>query len=103
MSEGYVKYLEQRLVLAEEMLRKQGVIVAPEDENVTWVEQLPVGAVIEWYRRFPRGDMYRFVAYLQKSNEWHMVSGKSKVVKNNRELATEYLAKSMPGSRRILS
>jgi hypothetical protein len=96
-NDGYVKYLETRLALAEETLRKQGSFVMPEDPLIRRLNTLDVGTVISWYHRFPRGDVYKYVAFLQKSNEWHMVSGKSKVIKTHAEMAGFYTRYSLAG------
>jgi hypothetical protein len=88
---GYVQYLETRLALAEETLRKQGSFVMPEDPLIRRLNTLDVGTVISWCHRFPRGDVYKYIAFLQKSNEWHMVSGKVKKIFTHAELAGFYV------------
>lgn len=86
---SYIKYLEARLALAENALRQDAISMP----RLQLLEKLPVKSVITWTRTYPRGDTYMFVAFLQKTNEWHLVSGKSKVIKTHLELSTEYLFK----------
>ena len=94
-NKGYVHYLEARLALLEKELQKQGAISMPPVQQA--LSNLDVGTVIAWYHRYPRGDVYKFVAFLQKSNEWHMVSGSVKVRFTHEELYARYNQQSLAG------
>ena len=110
-TDGYTRYLEERVRLLTEQKDTQArtikTLLAREKSErsismpptVNALIQLPVGTVITWSHRYPRGDVYKFVAFLQRSNEWHMVSGNYKDTLTTEELYRRYDRASLAGFR----